>query len=168
MASKAQASGLDPSGVPIIDVCGDVVQGFSQANLEQLLQKHGLLGGTATATSANTVSNTGTGTGTQTNACTITIYGTSSCPWCTKAREYMKSKGVPFADKDVGQDQAANQEMVQKLKAKGISPSGVPVIDICGDMMVGYSEGQIDQLLQKHGFTSGGSGGDSQKNNPGN
>ncbi|MBF0544155.1 MAG: hypothetical protein HQM08_06970 [Candidatus Riflebacteria bacterium] len=106
-------------------------------------------------------------TNTSINACIITVYGTQSCPWCQKTREYLNSRGIPFVDKDVGNDSSANQEMAQKLTSHGITPTGVPVIDVCGDLVVGFNQGQLDQLLTQHGFGST-SASSSQQNSPGN
>jgi len=160
--AKCKEKGIEVRGIPIIDVCGDMMVGFDQAKLEALLKKHGFLGGEPTATVATTT------TSTETNVCSVTVYGTSSCPWCTKAKSYLKSKGVSYSDKDVGKDSSANQELVSKLQAKGLSTSGVPVIDICGDLVLGYDESKMDTLLKQHGFTSGSQSSDAQSENPGN
>ena len=161
LSEKAQKQGMKVSGIPVIDVCGDMMTGFSEAKLEALLKKHGLLGDGAPAADPP-AADQGT-----TNACTVTVYGTSSCSWCKKAKSYLQSKGVPFNDKDVGRDQAANREMFEKAKAKGLSPRGVPVIDVCGDMILGFNQSKLDQLLQKHGFTGGAARG-ANTENPGN
>lgn len=162
MMQKAQAKGLNVTGVPVIDVCGDMVLGFNQAKLDELLRKHGLLGGAPPPTATAPVATPPT-----TNACEVTVYGTNSCPWCVKAKAYLKGKGVPFNDKDVGRDPSANQEMQAKAQAKGVQLRGVPVIDVCGDLILGYSEPQIDQALAKHGFGKAG-GNAAQVTDPGN
>ena len=171
MLDKATKAGVDASGVPFIDVCGDVMVGFDQGKLDELLKKHGYLGGTGsdTATSTATVTSTGTGTGTGTATTNreVIIYGTSGCSYCTKARNYLTSKKVAFTYKDVGTDQAANQELGEKARAKGIEVRGVPVIDICGDMTVGFGEATIDGLLKKHGLAGGSGASDPQADNPG-
>jgi len=72
----------------------------------------------------------------------IIIYGTDSCPWCHKAREFMKKHKVKFTDKNVGEDRKAAQEMIKKS-----GQQGVPVIDIGGEIIVGFDESRIKKTL---------------------
>jgi len=72
----------------------------------------------------------------------IIIYGTDSCPWCHKAREFMKEHKVKFTDKNVGEDQKAAQEMIKKS-----GQQGVPVIDVDGEIIVGFDEDRLRNLL---------------------
>ena len=37
---------------------------------------------------------------------TVTVYTTSTCPWCVRAKEYLKQKNVPFQEKNIEFDQA--------------------------------------------------------------
>ncbi|PIZ82731.1 NrdH-redoxin [Candidatus Pacearchaeota archaeon CG_4_10_14_0_2_um_filter_05_32_18] len=73
----------------------------------------------------------------------IIIYGTDSCPWCHKAREFMKEHKVKFTDKNVGEDQKAAQEMIKKS-----GQQGVPVIDVDGEIIVGFDEDRLRNLLK--------------------
>ncbi|OIO80688.1 NrdH-redoxin [Candidatus Pacearchaeota archaeon CG1_02_32_132] len=73
----------------------------------------------------------------------IIIYGTDSCPWCHKAREFMKEHKVKFTDKNVGEDQKAAQEMIKKS-----GQQGVPVIDVNGEIIVGFDEDKLRSLLK--------------------
>ena len=72
----------------------------------------------------------------------IIIYGTDSCPWCHKAREFMKEHKVKFTDKNVGEDQKVAQEMIKKS-----GQQGVPVIDVDGEIIVGFDEDRLKSLL---------------------
>jgi glutaredoxin-like YruB-family protein len=73
---------------------------------------------------------------------TILIYSTPTCPWCHKAKEYFKEKNVAFTDYNVAEDQAKAQEMITKSKQMG-----VPVIDIEGDIIIGFDKSRIDAAL---------------------
>jgi len=73
----------------------------------------------------------------------IIIYGTDSCPWCHKAREFMNEHKVKFTDKNVGEDQKAAQEMIKKS-----GQQGVPVIDVDGEIIVGFDEDRLRSLLK--------------------
>lgn len=72
----------------------------------------------------------------------IILYGTSSCPWCHKARDFLKSKKVIFKDVNVGEDQKAAKEMIKKS-----GQQGVPVLDINGNIIIGFDESAIKKAL---------------------
>lgn len=143
-------------GLPVTDFCGDVTTGFSSSEMDAMILKHGLKPGAASTPRVAA----------ETAGSKVVVYGTSSCSWCRKAKEYLKSQNVAFIEKDVGNDITANQEMAQKLSAHGKTPSGVPVIDVAGDLTVGFSQQALDQLLKKHGLLNT-SGTDPQIMNPG-
>lgn len=58
------------------------------------------------------------------------------------AKEYFTANNIPFTDYDVLSDMAKRQEMVQKS-----GQMGVPVIYIGDEMVVGFDESHIAQLL---------------------
>ena len=72
------------------------------------------------------------------------VYSTSSCPWCTVAKNYLASKNVKFEDVDVNRDREAAMEMVRKSGQRG-----VPVLEINGDIIVGFDQNAIDNALRK-------------------
>lgn len=83
---------------------------------------------------------------------TVTVYGTSWCPVCRRAREYLQGRHVPFADKDVDHDDLARSEMRRKCRAAGMRYRGVPVIDAFGTLMDGFNEGRLAPVLHRHGY----------------
>ncbi len=72
----------------------------------------------------------------------IKIYSTPTCPYCHLLKEYLKEKNIEFEDIDVSQNQEALQELVKKTGAMA-----VPVIDIDGEIVVGFDKERIDKLL---------------------
>ena len=68
----------------------------------------------------------------------VTVYSTPTCHFCHLAKDFFTAKGVAFEDKDVMTDLVARQEMVTKS-----GQMGVPVIDIEGDIVVGFDEATI-------------------------
>lgn len=72
----------------------------------------------------------------------VTVYSTSTCPWCVRAKDYLKSKGVEYRDVNVGEDREAAMEMIRKSGQRG-----VPVIDIDGTVLVGFDQAGIDAAL---------------------
>lgn len=74
----------------------------------------------------------------------VTVYSTPTCPYCVMAKDYFKKNGVAYRDVDVSQDRAAAMEMIEKS-----GQMGVPVIDINGEILVGFQPQVFEQLLNK-------------------
>ncbi|HAO52456.1 TPA: NrdH-redoxin [Candidatus Magasanikbacteria bacterium] len=72
----------------------------------------------------------------------VTVYSTTSCPYCNMAKDYFKANNVEYTDYNVGEDQAKGQEMVQKS-----GQMGVPVIDIDGTIIIGFNKEKINEVL---------------------
>ncbi len=72
----------------------------------------------------------------------IIVYSTPTCPYCNMVKEYLNQKGINFEDVNVAADQARAQEMVMKS-----GQMGVPVVDINGNIVIGFDRDRIDQLL---------------------
>jgi glutaredoxin 3 len=73
---------------------------------------------------------------------TIKIYSTPTCHYCTLAKDFFKEKGVTYEEFNVGTDLEKRKEMVEKS-----GQMGVPVIDIDGEITVGFDEEQVTKLL---------------------
>ncbi|MFA6407311.1 MAG: glutaredoxin family protein [Candidatus Paceibacterota bacterium] len=73
----------------------------------------------------------------------ITIYSTPSCVYCKMAKAYFDQKGVTYTEKDVFADEKAREEMIQKS-----GQLGVPVIDIGGQIVIGFDKSIINNLLE--------------------
>jgi glutaredoxin len=72
----------------------------------------------------------------------ITMYSTSWCSACKAARKYMDAQGIAYTDHDVEQDPAA-RETKDFLNPKG----SVPTINVGGVVMVGFSPGHLERLI---------------------
>jgi glutaredoxin 3 len=72
----------------------------------------------------------------------ITIYTTPTCAFCHMAKEYLKVHNFPFSEKDAAADQSIAQELYDKS-----GQLGVPVIDIDGEIIVGFDRPRIDKAL---------------------
>lgn len=72
----------------------------------------------------------------------ITVYSTPTCPYCTMAKRYLSEKGVKYEDVDVAADQSRALEMLTKT-----GQMGVPVLDIGGEVIVGFDRNAIDYAL---------------------
>ena len=74
----------------------------------------------------------------------IKVYSTPTCPWCHKAKEYLKEKKIPFEDINVAEDEKGREEMVEKS-----GQMGVPVLDVNGKIIVGFDQAAIEKELEK-------------------
>jgi len=72
----------------------------------------------------------------------IRVFSTPTCPYCVTLKEFLREKGFEFEDIDVSQDQKSLDEMVKKS-----GQMGVPVVDINGQIIVGFNREKIDKLL---------------------
>lgn len=78
----------------------------------------------------------------------IIIYTTSWCSVCAQLKKYLRVRGVSFIEKDIEKDPAYHSEMINKLRAKGMRGSGVPVIDINGEIIVGFNKEILDSKIK--------------------
>lgn len=76
----------------------------------------------------------------------ITIYSTSWCGFCRMAEKYLGDKNVEFKDKNIEEDADAYKELMGKI---GGNFRGVPVIDIDGELILGFDRPKIDAALAK-------------------
>lgn len=74
----------------------------------------------------------------------VIIYTTTWCPFCEATKEYLNQKNVPYEEKNVEIDLQARDEMVEKS-----GQLGVPVIDVNGKIIIGYSPDEIDRALEE-------------------
>lgn len=72
----------------------------------------------------------------------VKIYSTPTCPYCKMVKQFLGENNITFEDVDVSSNQTAAQEMVKKS-----GQMGVPVLDIDGQIVVGFDKGKIKQLL---------------------
>ena len=70
------------------------------------------------------------------------MYSTSTCPYCTMAKEFLKKNNIQFENIDVGINRQASQEMMDKS-----GQMGVPVLDIDGEIIVGFDKDAISKAL---------------------
>jgi glutaredoxin 3 len=73
----------------------------------------------------------------------IKVYSTPGCPWCAKTKEFLKANKVAFEEINVAEDQKAAKDMIEKS-----GQQGVPVIEIGKEIIVGFDETKIKNLLK--------------------
>lgn len=75
------------------------------------------------------------------------IYGASWCKPCHQVEDYLKRKGIPFVHRDIEEDDGAQAEMRAKLKKAGMRAGSIPVVDLGGKILIGFSPEEIDQVI---------------------
>ncbi len=73
----------------------------------------------------------------------VKVYTTPTCPYCVLAKSFLKDNGVQFVEKNVAGDRAAAREMIEKS-----GQMGVPVLDINGEIIVGFDRDAIKKSLK--------------------
>jgi glutaredoxin len=84
-------------------------------------------------------------------AVAVIIYGASWCRPCHEAHAYLKKKGVKVVMKDVEETPGAAEEMQGKLRQAGRGGGSIPVIDVRGQILVGYDPSALDRALAQAG-----------------
>jgi len=80
----------------------------------------------------------------------VEVYTTTFCPFCTRAKSLLRSKGVAFDEIDVTDDDELREKMVEMAGGRRT----VPEIFINGRIVGGFDElralevqGKLDELL---------------------
>jgi len=73
----------------------------------------------------------------------VEIYTTPTCHYCHMAKEYFKEHNIEYTEHDVAADTEARAEMVEKS-----GQMGVPVIFINDEMVIGFNQGRVEELLK--------------------
>lgn len=79
----------------------------------------------------------------------VIVYGASWCNPCHQVEAHLKQKGIPFVHKDIEADATADREMRTKLARAGKSGGSIPVIDVRGQILIGYDPGSLDRALAR-------------------
>ena len=72
----------------------------------------------------------------------VKIYSTPSCVYCKMAKEFFAKNNIEYQEWNVAEDQKAYDEMLQKSHQMG-----VPVIDVDGQIFVGFDKKGLSKAL---------------------
>jgi glutaredoxin len=75
------------------------------------------------------------------------IYGADWCKPCHDAERYLKQRGATVIKKNIDDNEVAAEEMHKKLARAGRSGASIPVIDIMGQIQVGFSPAALEEAL---------------------
>jgi len=72
----------------------------------------------------------------------VVLFSSSSCPWCARAKNYLRQNGVRVKEIKVDKDPDAAKDVVRMT-----GQMGVPVLLIGRAKVVGFDKGKIDRLV---------------------
>ena len=72
----------------------------------------------------------------------VRIFSTPACPYCVTLKAFLKENKIEVEEIDVSEDEAGREEMIEKS-----GQMGVPVVDIDGQIIIGFDKEKISQLL---------------------
>lgn len=72
----------------------------------------------------------------------VTIYSTPTCSYCKAAKDFFKKHDITYTEYDVVSDVTKRQEMIEKS-----GQMGVPVITIDDQMVIGFDQHKLSELL---------------------
>lgn len=74
----------------------------------------------------------------------IIVYSADWCAYCVAVKDYFTTTGVEFEERNIEKDEAFMKEAVDKS-----GQMGIPVIDINGEIIVGFDKPKIDAAIAK-------------------
>lgn len=72
----------------------------------------------------------------------VILYSSPTCHYCHMAKDFFEENKIEYIDKDVASDGEARKEAILKSRQMG-----VPVIDIDGEIVVGFAKLRLQKLL---------------------
>jgi len=73
---------------------------------------------------------------------TVKVFSLPTCPHCQRVKTYLEKNGIVYQSVDVSEDRQARAEMIEKS-----GQMGVPVIDIDGEILLGFNETRLKEAL---------------------
>ncbi|HBH12916.1 MAG: Glutaredoxin [Clostridiales bacterium 38_11] len=73
----------------------------------------------------------------------IVVYSSNTCPHCVSAKDYLKSKGIEYIEKNVSTDMEARKELM------GMGYMGVPIILVDDKVIEGFNKAKLDELIKE-------------------
>ncbi len=72
----------------------------------------------------------------------VKVYTTPTCPYCQALKEWLGENNYQYENYDVSVDEKARDKMIEIS-----GQMGVPVIDIEGEIVIGFDKEKIAELL---------------------
>jgi len=82
----------------------------------------------------------------------VILFSTSWCPHCRSARQWLEANKVPFEEKNVESDSAAQRLLAELGRKQGLPDnmlSSVPILYVKGQLILGFNQSELARLLGK-------------------
>ena len=78
----------------------------------------------------------------------VTIFSTTTCPYCKMLKDYLTSKSIVFSEKLVDQDDTARDQMISESGGfLGVPFTVITKDDGTKENIIGFDKGKIDSLV---------------------
>lgn len=77
----------------------------------------------------------------------VTVYSTTTCPYCKMLKDYLSEKGISYTEKMVDTDEAAREEMMSISGGFLGVPFTVVMKDGSKETVIGFDKGKINSFL---------------------
>lgn len=78
----------------------------------------------------------------------VTVYSTTTCPYCKMLKDYFNEKSITFTEKMVDQDDTAREEMMKESGGfLGVPFTVVTKDDGSKEDIIGFDKGKINSTL---------------------
>ncbi|EKE12373.1 MAG: Glutaredoxin [uncultured bacterium] len=78
----------------------------------------------------------------------VTIYSTTSCPYCKMLKDYLSGRGIRYSEKMVDLDETAKAEMASLSGGfLGVPFTLISKDDGTKDTVIGFDERKLSQLI---------------------
>jgi len=72
----------------------------------------------------------------------VRVFISEMCPYCITLKNFLKEHNIPFEEIDVTENQQIQKEIIEKS-----GQMGLPVLEIDGEIVVGFDKEKITKLL---------------------
>ena len=73
----------------------------------------------------------------------VKFYSTPGCIYCKIIKDFLKKHNVEYEEFNVGEDAAAREEIIKESQQMG-----VPVVEINGEVFVGFDRVELAKALE--------------------
>ena len=79
---------------------------------------------------------------------TVTVYSTTTCPYCKMLKKYLEEKGIKYTEKLVDQDDVAREAMIKESGGfLGVPFTVVVKGDGSKEDIIGFDKGKVNSVL---------------------
>jgi len=77
------------------------------------------------------------------------VYGADWCEACHLAGAWLTSHGYTVIDRDVEKERDGAEAMQDALDAAGLTSPGIPVIELEGEVVLGFDTKKLEKIIAK-------------------